>query len=210
MTGAGDMGALLRITELAEKLGALDSREGEHFGQLTEKLGGLAGAVQGTDARLGRQAQILAAMDGLDQQVIELARHVAALSESQGSGEDGEEDRPKPYRPAPSSRWWELRGEERAAAAARLRAWVEDIYLPGYGHLAAALPACWAEHDLCLYSLDAMAEFWMVLYLNPKRSAATLAGQAEWQTRILPLYAAQMQAEARRCEHSVPRGWAER
>ena len=210
MTGVDDMGALLRITEFAEKLGALDSREGEHFGQLTEKLGGLADAVQGTDARLGRQAQILAAMDGLDQQVIELARHVAALSESQGSGGDGEEDGPKPYRPAPSSRWWELRGEDRAAAVARLRAWVEDIYLPGYGHLAAALPECWTEHDLCLYSLDALSEFWMVLYLNPRRSPAALAGQAEWQTRILPLYVAQMVAEAKGCEHSARHWRAER
>jgi hypothetical protein len=213
MTGAGDMGALLRITELAEKLGGLDTREGEHFGQLTEKLGGLAEAVRGTDARLGRHTQILAAMDGLDQQVIELARHVAALSESQGGGEDDdedEEDGPKPYRAAPSARWWELRGDERAAAVARLQAWVEDIYLPGYGQLAAALPECWTEHDLCLYSLDALAEFWMVLYLNPKRSTATLAGQAEWQTRILPLYVAQMAAEARRCEHSAQRGWAGR
>src|SRR5258706_14084832 len=113
MTGADDMGALLRITELAEKLGALDSREGEHFGQLTEKLGELAGAVRGTDARLGRQAQILAAMDGLDQQVIELARHVAALSENQGAGADGGEDGPEPCRPSPSARWWELRDAAR-------------------------------------------------------------------------------------------------
>jgi len=210
MTGAADMGALLRITELAEKLGALDSREGEHFGQLTEKLGGLADAVSGTDARLGRQAQILAAMDGLDQQVIELARHVAALAENQGSGEGDEEDGPGPYRPAKTARWWELRGEERAAAIARLQAWVEDVYLPGYGHLAAALPECWAEHDLCLYSLDALSEFWMVVYLSPRCSPATLAGQTEWQTRILPLYVAQMVAEAKGCEHSARHWRAER
>ncbi len=87
---------------------------------------------------------------------------------------------------------------------------VEDVYLPGYGHLAAALPECWAEHDLCLYSLDALSEFWMVVYLSPRRSAATLAGQTEWQTRILPLYVAQMVAEARGCEHSAWHWRAER
>src|SRR5258706_15224504 len=127
MPGAGDVGALLRITELAEKLGALDSREGEHFGQLTEKLGGLAVAVRGTDARLGRQAQILAAMDGLDQQVIELARHVAALSENQGAGAGGGEDGPEPDRPAPPARRGEVRDPHRRAGLPRLRAWGEGV-----------------------------------------------------------------------------------
>ena len=31
--------------------------------------------------------------------------------------------------------------------------------------------------------------------------AATLAGQAEFQTRFLPLYIAQMAAEAKGCDH---------
>ena len=37
---------------------------------------------------------------------------------------------------------------------ARLRAWVEQVYRPGYGHLAATLGPCWEAHDLCLYGLD--------------------------------------------------------
>jgi hypothetical protein len=201
VTAPEELGAHLRITELAEKLGGLDTREGEHFLDLTGKLGRLAEAVQGTDERLGRHGEILSALEGLDEQVIELARRVAALSESADEDEGKEDGKQRPYRPAPSARWWALRGEDRAEAIAGLRAWTQDVYLPGYGQLSAALPPCWAEHDLCLYSLDTLSELWMVLYLQPKRSPATLAGQAEFQTRIMPLYVAQMAAEAKGCDH---------
>jgi hypothetical protein len=196
-----DMGAHLRITELAEKLAGLDSREGEHFGALTGQLGQLAESVGTAGTELDRQGEILAALDGVDQQVVELAGIVAALAE-EPADEDGEGDGTrKPYRPAPPVRWWEVHGEDREAAVDRLQAWVRDVYVPGYGHLAAALPACWAEHPLCLYSLDVLSELWMVLYLTPRRSPGSLAGQAEWQTRILPLYVSQMAAEANGCDH---------
>ena len=201
MTGAEDMSAHLRITELAERLGGLDTREGEHFGELTGQLERVAAVVRDTGSRLDRHGEILAALDGMDQQVLELAGAVAALSEDQGDGEDGAGPKPRPYKPAPAARWWTLRGEERDAAITALAAWVRDIYVPGYGHLAAALPACWPEHDLILYGLDTLSEFWMVLYLSPARSTAALAGQSEFQTRILPLYVAQMAAEARGCQH---------
>lgn len=199
-----DMSAHLRITDLAEKLAGLDTREGEHFGTLTGQLGQLAERVQVAGTELDRQGEILAALDGVDQQVVELAGIVAGLAE-EPADEDGEGDgRRKPYRPAPPVRWWEIFGEDREAAVDRLQAWVRDIYLPGYGHLAAALPPCWAEHPLCLYSLDVLSELWMVLHLTPRRSAGGLAGQAEWQTRILPLYVAQMAAEANGCDHVGP------
>jgi len=133
----------------------------------------------------------------LDEQVAGLARFAAAPDEGQDEDDGGR----RPYRPAPAVPWWELRGEDRDQAVARLAAWVQDIYLPGYGHLAAALPPCWPEHDLCLYALDVLAELWMVLYLQPKRSLAALAGEAEFQTRTLPLYVSQMAAEAKGCEH---------
>jgi hypothetical protein len=137
-----DMGAHLRITELAEKLAGLDSREGEHFGALTGQLGQLAESVGTAGTELDRQGEILAALDGVDQQVVELAGIVAALAE-EPADEDGEGDGTrKPYRPAPPVRWWEVHGEDREAAVDRLQAWVRDVYVPGYGHLAAALPAC--------------------------------------------------------------------
>jgi len=149
-----------------------------------------------------RITELAERLDRLNGQVTGLAGVVAAMAEDDDQADGDEEDGERqPYRPAPSMRWWELRGDDRDAAIARLRAWAQDIYGSGYGHLAAALPPCWAEHDLCLYALDALSELWMVLYLQPKRSLAALAGQAEFQTRTLPLYVAQMAAEAKGCGH---------
>lgn len=111
-------------------------------------------------------------------------------------------------------RWWKASGEERDQAAARLRAWVEQIYRPGYGQLAAAVGPCWQQHPLCLYGLDILAELWSVLYLQPSRSAAVLSAQAEYQTRILPTITEQLITETARCSHGQPRrsapgrGWS--
>jgi len=201
--GQPDMSDILRLTELAERLGGLDAREGEHFRQVARQLGELAETVTAAGTQIERHGEILSALDGLDGQVLGLARAVAALAEGDGDGENGEDAKPAPYRPAAAVRWWHLRGKERAEAVARLRGWVQDIYAPGYGHLAAALPPCWAEHELILYALDVLSELWMVLYLTPRRSMASLAGQAEYQTRILPLYVAQMAAEAKGCGHAA-------
>jgi hypothetical protein len=79
---------------------------------------------------------------------------------------------------------------------------VDDVYRPSYGHLAATLPACWAQHPLCLYVLDWLCELHSVLYLGAKRTPSTLSGQAEWTIRQLPAAADLMAAEARGCEHS--------
>jgi hypothetical protein len=106
------------------------------------------------------------------------------------------------YRPVPAPRWWQLEGEERAAAIGRLASWVREVYVPSYGHLAARLPPCWAEHPLCLHVLDWLAELHCVLYLRRSRSSGTLAGQAEWTIRQLPAAADLMAADTSRCEHS--------
>ena len=71
------------------------------------------------------------------------------------------------YRPGPAPAWWKLAADDRQEPVARLRAWVEQVYRPGYGHLAATLGPCWDAHDLCLYGLDILAELWSVLYLQP-------------------------------------------
>ena len=60
-------------------------------------------------------------------------------------------------------------GTERDEALSRLRAWVEQIYRPGYGHLAATRGPCWDQHPLCLYRLDWLMELWSALYLTPER-----------------------------------------
>ena len=54
-------------------------------------------------------------------------------------------------------------------------AWVEQVYRPGYGHLAATLAPCWSSHDLCLYGLDILSDLWSVLYLQPERTPRTLS-----------------------------------
>ena len=94
-----------------------------------------------------------------------------------------------PTRPRPGGSSARTTGSE---PVARLRAWVDQVYRPGYGHLAAALGPCWPAHDLCLYALDIASGLWSVLYLQPGRDPALLSAQAEYQARILPALAAQL------------------
>jgi len=109
------------------------------------------------------------------------------------------------YQPGPAPAWWTLAGDDRREPVAQLRGWVEKVYRPGYGHLAAALGPCWAAHDLCLYALDIAAALWSVLYLQPERTPGLVSAQAEYQARILPALAAQLHAETTRCGHTRPR-----
>jgi hypothetical protein len=112
------------------------------------------------------------------------------------------------YQPGPAPPWWNLAPADRAEPLARLRAWVEQVYRPGYGHLAAALPSCWEAHDLCLYALDIAAALWSVLYLQPARTPALVSAQAEYQARILPALAAQLITETTRCGHPCTPAWS--
>ena len=104
----------------------------------------------------------------------------------------------------PTPRWWKLPPEQRREPLSRLHAWVEQIYRPGYGHLAATLGPCWEAHDLCLYGLDVQAELWSVLYLQDTRTAGLLSAQAEYQARILPALSAQLMTETTGCGHARP------
>ena len=128
-----------------------------------------------------------------------LQEHAAALTELTSTIPDGAS--PDGFQPEPAPAWWNLPAAGRAEPSARLRAWVEQVYRPGYGHLAATLGPCWASHDLCLYTLDILANLWSVLYLQPLRSPATLSAQAEYQARILPALADQLRLETSRCGH---------
>jgi hypothetical protein len=105
------------------------------------------------------------------------------------------------YAPIPAARWWMLPPADRADAVDRLAAWVEQVYTASYGHLAKMLAPCWRDHDLCLFILDFVSELHSVLYLRPSRSARTLADQAEYTLRILPVAAELMRAETARCDH---------
>jgi hypothetical protein len=151
--------------------------------------------------------------DGLPAALLKLAEHGERLDELGKAVEAlarhlAEEPPAKGYEPVPTVQWWHLDAAQRVAEIKRLRSWTETVYLPGYGHLAAALPACWAEHDLCLYVLDWLIELWSVLFAatGEKRTKGVLAGQAEFQTRILPAAVAQMEREGAGCQHARANG----
>ena len=151
-----------------------------------------ADVITGLMLQITQHAERLAL---LDQQVAALASQLSQLAGAGRHDEGGEA-----YQPEPAPRWWKLEGAERDQALDRLRAWVEQVYRPGYGHLAATLGPCWAEHPLCLYGLDWIMELWSALYLTEERKTSTLASQAEWQIRVLPALAEQLHRETANCE----------
>ena len=142
---------------------------------------------------LAEDTAALARLDALDRQVADLARRLARPRRP--TDDDG-------YRPRPAPAWWQLDPATSGRRPSReLRDWVEHVYRPGYGHLAALGP-CWPQHDLCLYGLD-IAQPAVVRPLPPARPQppSLLSAQAEYQARILPAIAAQLAAETTRCGH---------
>jgi hypothetical protein len=189
--------ALDQLAAHHERLSMLDGREADHFAALSTRLTGIAGLISGLTAEVSGHASALARLEGLD-------RQVAGLAAQLGGNSEGGPD-PEVYQPVPTPKWWKLTGEARQEAITRLRAWVEQVYRPGYGQLAATLGPCWETHDLCLYALDVASDLWSVLYLQPTRSPGLLSAQAEYQTRILPALAEQLMAETSRCGHTQTR-----
>lgn len=222
-------GALLRLTAAIEHLGQLDAREAAHYQEISGRLGMIAETIAVLKARgdglasaLADQAAILTSLEGIDQRIAALTREYAAASHSDEGDGAGEDRTPRPRPPRP---WWRMTSDaalaqqvralladettsgagsaglvgELAKDIRRLRDWANRVYLPGYGHLAATLGPCWDQHPLCLYTLDWLSELWQVLYLTRRRTASTLAAQAEFQTRLLPAAAAQMHAETSGC-----------
>jgi hypothetical protein len=129
------------------------------------------------------------------------ADHFAAISRRLAELTDATAGDADTYQPRPAPAWWKLPTAERQEPLAQLRAWVEQIYRPGYGHLAATLGPCWESHDLCLYGLDILSQLWSALYLQPQRTTGLLSAQAEYQARLLPALAEQLRAETNRCGH---------
>jgi len=164
----------------AEQLTRLDTRHADHHAAVSARLAELTGQA----AALGRAVE-------------EHAAALARLTAPSQADPDGDG-----YHPEPAPAWWRLTADGRQEPIARLRAWVEQVYRPGYGQLAAALGPCWESHDLCLYALDLLAELWSVLYLTGKRTPALLTAQAEYQARILPALASQLMTETTGCAHA--------
>ncbi len=145
-----------------------------------------------------QQAERTARLQALEEALAALTVRVAeVLPDEQGS--------PRVYAPRHAPRWWNLTGQARQAELGRLRGFVEHVYRPGFGHLAARLRPCWESHDLCLYCLDIAAELHAVLYLQSRRTVSLLNGQAEYATRVLPALADLMSTETRSgCQHHAP------
>jgi hypothetical protein len=177
-----------------EQVGGLDAREARHFASLSEQLTRLASLVAAVGQALRDDTGALSRIEALERQVKELAATLTGPADDGGG-----------QQPGPSPAWWKLTGADRQGAAAPLRAWVTQVYRPGYGHLAATLGPCWQAHDLCLYGLDILAQLWSALYLQPARSTGLLSAQAEYQARMLPAIAAQLAAETTGCRHDPAR-----
>jgi hypothetical protein len=163
--------------------------------ETADKLAGLERLVNQLGAGIRQQAEQTAKLHAFEEALAALTARVAELlPDEQGA--------PRTYLPRPAPRWWKLTGETREAEIGRLRGFVEHVYRPGFGHLAARLRPCWESHDLCLYCLDIAAELHAVLYLQSRRTISLLNGQAEYATRVLPALADLMSAETRTgCQH---------
>ncbi len=180
MTGNDPITAIVdQLAACAEQLTRLDTREAGHHTAISGRLAELTGQA----AAIGHIVQ-------------EHAAAVAQLTAPSQTDPDA-----GGYHPEPAPAWWKLTADDRHEPVTRLRAWVEQVYRPGYGHLAASLGPCWDQHDLCLYGLDILAELWSVLYLQPGRSPRLVSAQAEYQARILPALADQLRIETNRCGH---------
>jgi hypothetical protein len=198
MTADAMTAALLQLSQHAERLAMIDAREADHFRAISDRLAELATLISGLGGTLQDQAAILAGLEGIGGQVTALDARLAGILPDDDGGT-------RFYAPSPVPRWWKLAGEAREEALERVRAWVEQVYRPGYGQLAVTLGACWEQHPLCLYGLDVLSELWSVLYLQASRSPAMLSAQAEYQARIAPAIAEQLMTETTRCNHAAAR-----
>jgi hypothetical protein len=190
---------MLQLAGMTQKLAELDQRQAGEARELKERIAALTLLISDLKGTVDSHTATLAALDGLDRQVADLAAnavsHTSAVSDDDRSA----------YEPPAAPKFWKLDGPGRDQAISKLRAWVEQIYRPGYGYLADSLGDCWEQHPLCLYILDWLSELWAVLYLAPARTAGTLAGQAEWHTRLLAAAAEQLARETRGCSHGTAR-----
>jgi len=197
-TGPGGLTAvLLQLADITARLAALDERQAGDGRRLTDRVTALAAIVSDLKGTAASHGEALTALQELDRRLADLA--------GGNPDPDGEDDQPAGYQPPAAPRFWKPDGPDRDLAVAKLRAWVDQVYRPGYGHLAASLGECWEQHPLCLYILDWLSELWSVLYLQPSRTAGTLAGQAEWHVRLLAAAADLLARETRGCAHRG--GW---
>ena len=117
------------------------------------------------------EAPILATVNRLEEAVATLTAKLAEVVPQDGPA--------RVYQPSPTPQVWRLHAEARERLARKLSAWVQDVYRPLYGHLAARLPACWPQHDLAIVILDVLSELQLDDTLN-KRTPGVLVSQGEF------------------------------
>jgi len=172
-------GLLDQLAAHREQVTRLDTREAEHHAALSGQL-----------TELARQAV------GISRTLQEYVAAIARLTAT--SPADAE---PDGYRPGPAPTWWKLPSADRQEPVARLRAWVEQVYRPGYGHLAATLGPLLGSARPVPIRARHPGRAVVVLYLQPRRGAALVSAQAEYQARILPALTEQLRIETNRCGH---------
>jgi hypothetical protein len=175
-----------KLAELSEGLAHVDGR----LGELATVLVG----VRGTQAA---QGELLDGLEDIRREVASLrSRFNAAFPPERNDGSEF-------YDPPPSIRPWALDAAGMVEVIAYLSEWVDKIYRPTFGHIAAKLPSCWKEHWLCITVIDVLSELHKVLWLQPVRLAGTLSGQAEFLTRLAPALAEVMATERKGCVHEL-------
>jgi hypothetical protein len=174
-------GVLAELTDHQDQITELDTRETSHHTATTERLTQITDLATAVRRLLDDHQAALTRLESLDGQ--------------DAASNDGR------YHPGPAATWWKLTGAERQEPITQLHAWIEQVYRPGYGHLATTLGPCWQSHDLCLYGLDILRGLWSILYLQPRRTPGLLTAQAEYQSRILAALADQLRLETSRCGH---------
>ena len=133
MSGTDPITAIVdQLAAHADQLTRLDTRQADHHTTVS-----------------GRLAELTDQATALGRVIEEHAAALTRLTATRQAGPDGDG-----YCPDPAPAWWKLTADDRHEPVTRLRAWVEQVYRPGYGHLAAGLGPCWPSHDLCLYGLD--------------------------------------------------------
>jgi hypothetical protein len=181
-----------QLAEQRERLGRLDAREQASSQALAQRLAEIEGLVKNAVRDSAPLATRLHAVEGL---AADLARKIADVIPDDGPA--------RAYKPSPTPQLWRLGDDARDRLVRKLSAWVQQVYRPVYGHLAARLPACWPEHDLAIALLDCLSELHLYYHLN-KRTPGVLAAQGEFNARLLPALADLLAAECARCGHDVP------
>lgn len=127
------------------------------------------------------QADVLAAMAEVGEQVHQLSEHVADLTLRVGPAD--EDDKPGRM-PRTTPQWHKLTKEELAAELHKLKGYENEI-LPLFGHLAKIGP-CWGKHPLACIVLDIFGEIYQCIFMTDRRSPKILMGQADFLIRVAP------------------------